>query len=72
MAAKRAFLLTGASCFELQDVQNFYDEKQQLNLVARSDDSLPLVATDGFARTESKTHAAPGDDDPDPEDEGCY
>ena len=72
MKARRAFLLTRARSFELQDVQDFYDEQQQLSVVLRSGQANPLVAQDGFARTESKTMQAPGDDDPDFEDEGCY
>ena len=72
MTVKRAFLLTRARSFELQDVQEFYDEQQQLNLVLRSGRAYPLVAEDGFVRTESKTMQAPGDDDPDFEAEGCY
>ena len=48
MAPKRAFLLTRARTFELQDAQEFYDERQQLNLVRRSGETHPLVAEDGF------------------------
>ena len=72
MTVKRAFLLTRARSFELQDVQEFYDEQQQLNMVLRSGRALPLVAEDGFVRTGSKTFQEPGDDDPDFEAEGCY
>ena len=72
MANKKAFLLSRARSFELDDFQDFYDEKQQLNIVVRANQNYPLVSEDNFVRTSSKTLMAPGDDDPDPEEEGCY
>ncbi len=72
MVAKQSFLLSRAHRFELQGMQGFYDAEQQLNLVLQSNRKHPLVAEDDFLHTESKTRAEPGDDDPDPEDEGCY
>ena len=70
--AKQSFLLFRAHRFELQDVQSFYDAEQHLNVVSESGRIYPLVDRDDFGRTGSKTYAMPGDDDPDPEDEGCY
>ena len=70
--AKRAYLLAAAQTFEMDDISSTYDSAQQLNLVSRDGHTVPLATDDGFGRTESKTMQAPGDDDPDPEDEGCY
>ena len=72
LTSKRAFLLSKAPRLPLQSLGGFYDEDQQLNVVVKRDRIFPFVSEDGFGWTESKTEAAPGDDDPDPEDEGCY
>lgn len=73
MTEKRAFLLARArKVIELQDMEKYYDEVQQLNVLVVGDEPQPLVTNDNFGYTESKTHAAPGDDDPDRESEGCY
>ena len=70
---KRAFLLAGAQkVVELQDMRNYYDELQQLNVRVVGSEPQPLVMDNEFGYTESKTHAAPSDDDPDRESEGCY
>lgn len=72
MAAKQSFLLSRAHRFELQYIQDSYDADRQLNVVSRFGQTHPIATEDSFLHTESKTRAAPGDDDPDPEDEGCY
>ena len=72
MAARRAFLLLSAQHFELEDIQDFYDEEQQLNVVVESGQMRPAVSENDFCPTQFKTLAAPADDSPDPEDEGCY
>lgn len=69
---KRAFLMNSAQKFELQDVHPGYDEKEQMSMTVCGDKRIPLVLQEAFGQTESKTMQAPGDDDPDPEDEGCY
>lgn len=69
---KRAFLMNAAQKYELQDVRPCYDEKEQMSMAACADERVPLVSQEAFGQTESKTLQAPGDDDPDPEDEGCY
>lgn len=72
MIAKRAFLLARARRpVRLKDTRSDYDEIQQLN-VRRGMNLQPLVLDQDFGYTESKTYAAPGDDDPDRESEGCY
>lgn len=70
--SKRAFLLSKAHCLPLQSLGDYYDEIQQLNVAMRRGHAEPLVSEDGFGYTASKTLHAPSDDDPDPEDEGCY
>lgn len=72
MATKRAFLLSKAHRFDLENVQDSYDERQQLNVVEQSGEMRPVVCGGEFGQTMSKTYAAPGDDDPDPEDLACY
>ena len=72
MTGKRAFLLSRASTFEMEDIHELYDEQLQLNVVLDSGQREPLVSMDNFLQTESKTFAAPGDDDPDCEDGRCY
>lgn len=72
MTPKPTFLLAHASSIDFQNVQDYYDEQQQLTVISRAGETYPLVAEDEFGWTESKTMRAPGDDDPDPEDEGCY
>ena len=69
---KPAFLLSRARCFELQDIAPHYDAKSQLNVLNTRAGALPLVLQGGYGMTESKTFAAPSDDDPDPDDERCY
>ena len=72
LSAKRAFLLSKAPCLPLRSLGDSYDEGQQLNIVVKRDRVVPFVSEDEFGWTESKTLQAPSDDDPDPEDEGCY
>ena len=72
LTSKRAFLLSKAPRLPLQSLGDSYDEDQQLNVVVRRGQAKSLVSVDGFGYTASKTLHAPSDDDPDPEDEGCY
>lgn len=73
MTKKRAFLLARARPpIELKDMRRYYDEGQELNVQMLGSEIQPLVTDPAFGYTESKTHAAPSDDDPDRESEGCY
>jgi len=72
VTGKRAYLLVTAKQYELENVVTHYDEDQQINMITRDGMRSPLVSKENSIGTESKTFAAPGDDDPDPEDEGCY
>ena len=71
MAGKRAYLLVTAKQWELENTDARYDEDQQINIVTQDKIRVPLVSKESSLRTQSKTFAAPGDDDADPEDEGC-
>lgn len=73
MTHKRPFLLATARrlvCAE--NVPALYDEHEQVNVSFVGGRPYPLVLDASAAWTSSKTEAAPGDDDPDPEAEGCY
>lgn len=72
MQEKKSYLLATALRFDLEDISSNYHEGERLNIITRGGESIPLVSEDSFGRTESKTMQAPSDDDPDPEDEGCY
>lgn len=68
---KRSFLLSCAHRLPLNDVQLMYDDDMQISVMKHRGITV-LPSTECYGWTESKTFAAPGDDDPDPEDEGCY
>ncbi len=73
MKDKRPFLLARAhQLINLVELSGHYDEREQLNVLYIAGKPLPLVLNASAAWTGSKTEAAPGDDDPDPEAEGCY
>lgn len=72
MSAKRSYLLEGAKTVEMEHIASAYNASQQMNFTIENGEERPVVTLDCFAATGSKTAQAPGDDDPDPEDEGCY
>ena len=72
MTEKRAYLLQGARTIEMVPIASTYSALEQLNVAQQDGEARPVVTLDWFARTASKTAQAPGDDDPDPEDEGSY
>jgi hypothetical protein len=72
MSGKRSYLLATARSFEMEDISSTYDDQERINVIVRNEELIPLVSEDSFGRTESKTMQAPSDDDPDPEDDGCY
>ena len=73
MNQKRAFLLARAQQIVSSiDLRSYYDDHAQLNLKWTKGNLEPLVMNEGAAFTQSKTHAAPGDDDPDRDAEFCY
>lgn len=70
--SRSVFLLSRSHRLPLTDAEGDYDEREQLNMLRNCGPLRPIVAAGAFGWTESKTERAPGDDDPDPEDEGCY
>lgn len=73
MTHKRAFLLANSRRLTNSvDITAHYDEVEQLNVAYDDEKPHPLVSDASAAWTSSKTESAPGDDDPDPEAEGCY
>lgn len=50
----------------------FYDKKMDVNYSSINDINIPTVIISNSLTTQSKTLAAPGDDDPDKEAENCY
>ena len=72
MCAKKSYLLEGAKTVEMEHIASAYNASQQVNFALEDGEERPVVTLDWFATTGSKTAQAPGDDDPDPEDEGCY
>lgn len=69
---RRCYLLEGAQEIELSTSDSFYDVASSMNMIIRDGRKIPLVTDERFGRTGSKTFQEPSDDDPDPEDEGCY
>ena len=73
MTHKRPFLLASARRLaNAVDISAHYDEHEQVNVSYVGGKPHPLVLDASAAWTSSKTEAAPGDDDPDPEAEACY
>ena len=73
MMHKRSFLLANARRLT-NSVESpaHYEEAEQVNVSYDDGKPHPLVLGASAAWTSSKTESAPGDDDPDPEAEGCY
>lgn len=49
-----------------------YDKELDINYCSVDGKDIPEVLLSGSLTTQSKTFAAPGDDDPDREAESCY
>lgn len=54
------------------DMGSYYDKELDLNCHSVDGKAIPAVLLSGSLTTQSKTFAAPGDDDPDSEAESCY
>ncbi len=72
MAKLRSYLMSRAKELAPVSTEATYDEKRQLNVLGVASGSVPLILADVCPPTHSKTMAAPGDDDPDEDDERCY
>jgi len=60
---KIVYLLEESKILDLEENEGFYDEERMLNVVVRNGEKIPLISTDKVLITETKTKAAPGDDD---------
>ena len=73
MEGKRAYLMANARTIpHLVELRSCYDELEQVNVEHVEGLCRPLALNASITQTGSKTMSAPGDDDPDPEDERCY
>ena len=69
----RSFLLSKSIPLPSEsNIKIFYDPELEINYISESDRTVPIVMLGGALTTQSKTFAAPGDDDPDREGESCY
>ncbi len=68
-----SFLLSNSKVFNksmVSDIGYSYDDLKDINMVIENGVSKIAVQSQSFSPTQSKTMAAPGDDDPD--HERCY
>ena len=72
MLKKNVFLLNKAVSYRYNDISNLYNDDEKINILSSNGKQYPLVLEEMSIPTMSKTLMAPGDDDPDPEDERCY
>lgn len=69
----QSFLLSrSVSLLPEMDMGRSYDKELDLNYYSVDGKDIPAVLLSGSLTTQSKTFAAPGDDDPDREAESCY
>lgn len=70
---RKNFLLTHAiDVINLSTESWMYDENIHLNVIENEEGGITPVCSISSMVTCSKTEAAPGDDDPDPDIEMCY
>jgi hypothetical protein len=69
---EKIYLLEEAFNCDFETPIGFYDNERQINVVLIDGKKHPLISFEMGLGTQSKTKAAPGDDDPDPEDMRCY
>lgn len=73
MKKKRAFLMAESRSIPNRvELGSSYDEMEQVNVEHIGGLLRPVALNPSVSQTGSKTMSAPGDDDPDPEDERCY
>jgi len=71
MTTKGSFLLANCTKLSVEMQKGLYDTGLSLNVYIKDNIKTPVVLMEK-APTQSKTFAAPSDDDPDPCDERCY
>lgn len=70
---QESFLLSNSKIFDKSQfgaIEYSYDDSKDMNIVIENGVSRLAVQSQKFAPTQSKTMAAPGDDDPD--HDRCY
>lgn len=72
MRRRPVLLFSGARTVPFDHRESFYDHEKRMTLVLVDGQAVPLVEASPSPVTQSKTAQAPGDDDPDPQDERCY
>lgn len=70
MAKHTVYILEESPHLVLSSQKSHYDPVRQINMVTIDSIECPIALVDRYPPTQSKTMAAPGDDDPD--DERCY
>lgn len=69
----RSFLLSKSILLlKEKNFKSYYDQDLDMNCFAEDEGVAPVVMHGELLATQSKTFAAPGDDDPDREGESCY
>jgi hypothetical protein len=70
---QKSFLLAkSVSLLEEDSEKSYYDNKRDINISSYNGRNIPSITLNNNLTTQSKTFAAPGDDDPDREAENCY
>lgn len=67
-----SFILQESSELSESHPKAVYHPIRQLSTLLEGYDNIPYVLSTEAPPTQSKTAEAPGDDDPDPDDELCY
>lgn len=70
--SKPAFLLSKATEVMTSHIKTYYDSDNNLNMLTDEDGTTVAASSLNHLITQSKTFAAPADDDPDTEAEFCY
>ena len=68
----RPYLLAKSLRLPLEQSPFVFDTESDINTVEIDGHRVPAALACEMQDTMSKTMAAPGDDDPDPDDEDCY
>ncbi len=68
----KSILNTKRHILQMEPLPTVYDPERQINVVYVDGRAQPAVDQAGYLPTNSKTKAAPGDDDPDPAGQGLY
>ena len=62
---KNVYLLEKSGNLDLEKKEGYYDEERMVNVVVKNGEKIPIISSDKLLITETKTKAAPSDDDDD-------